>query len=206
MISGFVVKKSTMTNIYSPEGKRYAVTKCIVTPLTVTQVKTKEKDGYQAVQVAYGTKKRLDKATSGKMSKLSLEITPQYFSEFDITTETTPEVGSNISIDSVFAAGDEVSVVGTSKGRGFAGVIKRYGFRRQPVSGGQSDRVRAPGAIGAQTPGKVIKGKKMPGHYGNATKQVSGLKIVSVDTAKNEITLNGPIPGHINSWVTILKK
>lgn len=206
MISGFIVKKSTMTNIYTPEGKRIGVTKCVVSPLTVTQVKTKEKDGYQAVQVAYGTKKHLDKPVSAKLTKLKLEINPQHFTEFDLITETIPEVGSNIAIDSVFAAGDKVSVFGVTKGRGFAGVIKRYGFQRQPVSGGQSDRVRAPGAIGAQTPGKVIKGKKMPGHYGNVTKQIKGLKIVSVDVAKNEIILDGPIPGHINSWVTILKK
>jgi len=206
MISGFIVKKSTMTNIFTPEGKRIGVTKCVGTPLTVTHVKTKAKDGYQAIQLGYGSKKNLDKPVSVKLAKLKLEIKPQHFAEFDLTTETIPEVGSNIAIDSVFAAGDKVSVFGTTKGRGFAGVIKRYGFRRQPVSGGQSDRVRAPGAIGAQTPGKVIKGKKMPGHYGNAAKQVSGLKVISVDVAKNEIILNGPIPGHINSWVTILKK
>jgi large subunit ribosomal protein L3 len=205
MITGFVVKKSSMANVYTPEGKRIGITKCIFKPLTVTQVKTTDKDGYQAIQIAYGTKKRLDKATSTKISKLNLAISPQHFQEFDLTSETIPEVGSQINIDTVFAVGDNVSVIGTSKGRGFAGVIKRYGFRRQPVSGGQSDRVRAPGAIGAQTPGKVIKGKKMPGHYGNVVKNVKGLKVVSIDSTTNEISLNGPIPGHINSWVTIVK-
>ena len=194
-----------MTNIFTSEGKRIAVTKCSVLPLTVTQVKTPDKDGYPAVQIAYGTRKRLDKATFSKISKLKLDISPQHFQEFDLTTEVVPELGSLITVDSVFAIGNSVSAVGTTKGHGFAGVIKRYGFRRQPVSGGQSDRVRAPGAIGAQTPGKVIKGKKMPGHYGNVIKQIKGLKIISMDAAKNEICVSGPIPGHINSWITLIK-
>ncbi|MFZ2153521.1 MAG: 50S ribosomal protein L3 [Microgenomates group bacterium] len=205
MISGFVVKKSTMTNIYTPEGKRIAVTKCIVSPLTVTQIKSTDKDGYAAIQVAYGAKKNLNKAVSSKISKLKLDIYPRFFKEFDLTSETIPEIGSNIAIDSVFAVGDKVAVYGITKGRGFAGVIKRYGFRRQPVSGGQSDRVRAPGAIGAQTPGKVIKGKKMPGHMGNVRQYVKGLQIFSLDAAKNEIVINGPVPGHVNSWITICK-
>ena len=174
-----------MTNVYTADGKRIAVTTCIVKPLTVTQLKNVDKDGYAAVQVAFGTRKRLDQATSKKISKLKLDITPAKFQEFSLATDVLPEVGSTIAVDSVFAVGDTVKVLGVSKGHGFAGVIKRYGFRRQPVSGGQSDRVRAPGAIGAQTPGKVIKGKKMPGHYGNVNKLVSNLKIVSINTDKN---------------------
>lgn len=194
-----------MTSIYTPEGKRIAVTKCRIAPLTVTQVKTTDKDGYNAIQIAYGTRKRLDKSTGGKLSKLKLDITPQHFQEFQLTDDVAPVVGAQITADAVFTVGQMIDVVGVSKGRGFAGVIKRYGFQRQPVSGGQSDRVRAPGAIGAQTPGKVIKGKKMPGHYGNVKKNVSNLKIISIDTAKNEILISGPIPGHVNSWVSIYK-
>ena len=205
MISGFIAKKGTMTSYYTPEGKRIAVTKCIIAPLTVTQVKNKEADGYSAIQIAFGTRKRLDKATGGKLSKLKLEITPQHFQEFQLTADTAPVVGDQITADSVFSVGQKVDVVGVSKGHGFAGVIKRYGFQRQPVSGGQSDRVRAPGAIGAQTPGKVIKGKKMPGHYGNVKKNISNLKVISIDTTKNEILISGSIPGHVNSWVSIYR-
>lgn len=205
MITGFIAKKGQMTNLYLPDGKRIAVTKCIVKPLTVSQVKSVEKDGYQAIQIAYGTKKHLDKAVDTKVKKLKLDFNPQHFSEFKLTSETIPEAGSLITADSVFAVGDSVDVTGTSKGRGFAGVIKRYGFQRQPVSGGQSDRVRAPGAIGAQTPGKVIKGKKMPGHYGNVTMTVTGLKIIALNTETNEILISGSIPGSFNSWVTIKK-
>ena len=205
MITGFIAKKGQMTNIYTPEGKRIAVTKLIVKPLTVSQVKSVDKDGYQAIQVAYGTKKRLDKATTAKVTKLKLDFNPQYFQEFKLTSETIPEVGSKITVDTVLTVGDSVDLTGISKGRGFAGVIKRYGFQRQPVSGGQSDRVRAPGAIGAQTPGKVIKGKKMPGHYGNVTMTVSGLKIIALNTETNEILVSGSVPGSFNSWVTIKK-
>ena len=194
-----------MASLYTPEGKRISVTKCVVKPLIVTQLKTVDKDGYQAVQIAYGTRKNLDQSTSKKLTKLKLDIKPQHFAEFNLVSESTPEVGSAIKVEDVFSAGDQVDVVGTSKGRGFAGVIKRYGFQRQPVSGGQSDRVRAPGAIGAQTPGKVIKGKKMPGHYGNATANVSGLKVYAVNPETNEILITGSVPGHFNSWITIKK-
>lgn len=205
MISGFIIKKGRMTNVYTPEGKRIAVTKCIAEPLTVTQIKTNEKDGYSAIQLAYGTKKKQDNATGTKLKKLKLDISPKSFKEFSLTTETAPAIGDKVEIASVFTAGDEISATGTSKGRGFAGVIKRYGFQRQPVSGGQSDRVRAPGAIGAQTPGKVLKGKKMPGHYGNKTKTISGLKIYAINPEKNEILITGSIPGVINSWVVLNK-
>jgi len=194
-----------MTNVYTADGKRIAVTTCVVKPMTVTQLKNTEKDGYTAVQVAFGTRKRLDQATSKKIAKLKLDIVPQKFQEFKLTGDVAPEVGSQITVDSIFTVGESVKAVGVTKGHGFAGVIKRYGFRRQPVSGGQSDRVRAPGAIGAQTPGKVIKGKKMPGHYGNIVKSVSGLKIIAINPEKNELQISGAIPGHLNTWVTIYK-
>jgi large subunit ribosomal protein L3 len=99
MISGFIAKKGQMTNIFTSDGKRIPVTLCKVTPLVVTQIKTADKDGYQAVQVAYGTKKFLNQATSKKISKLKLDIKPQHFHEFDLTTETIPEIGAQIRVD-----------------------------------------------------------------------------------------------------------
>lgn len=205
MLSGFIAKKSRMDSLYTPQGERIAVTRLTVAPLTVTQIKNIDKDGYSAIQVAFGTKKSPDKSVLGKIQKLKLDIKPQHFKEFQKVGESDITLGQQITAAEVFTAGDEVTVVGRSKGRGFAGVIKRYGFQRQPVSGGQSDRVRAPGAIGAQTPGKVIKGKKMPGHYGNKIKNISGLKIIAIDTAKNEVLINGPVPGSVNSFITIYK-
>lgn len=206
MISGFIVKKGRMTSMFLEDGKRIAATRLLAAPLKVTQVKTVEKDGYKAVQVAFGSKKNLDKATATKLTKLNIEAKPQNFKEFDLTSEQLPEIGSDLSIDSVFTVGEEVDVTGITKGRGFAGVIKRHGFQRQPVTGGQSDRTRAPGAIGAQTPGKVVRGKKMPGHYGNETVTVTSLKVVAINKETNEIILSGSVPGSFNSWVTIKKR
>ena len=204
MISGFLVKKGQMTSIYTEDGKRIAVTKCIAKPLIVTQIKNKEKDNYQAVQVAYGHRQKLDKSTSTKLTKLKIEALPKGFQEFDLTSDQVPEIGSNISIDTVFAIGEEIDVTGISKGHGFAGVIKRHGFKKQPIRG-SSDRVRHPGSIGAQTPGKVIRGKKMPGHFDNVNKTIENLKIISINPESNEILISGSFPGHFNSWITLKK-
>ena len=204
MISGFLVKKCQMTSVFTEDGKRIAVTKCVAKPLVVTQIKNQDKDGYQAVQVAYGQRKRLDQSTSVKLNKLKIEGTPKGFQEFFLTSDQIPEVGSNISIETIFTVGEKVDITGISKGRGFAGVIKRHGFRKQPLLGA-SDRVRHPGSIGAQTPGKVVKGKKMPGHMGNVNKTVENLKVVSINAETNEILISGSFPGHFNSWITITK-
>ncbi|MEK7527502.1 MAG: 50S ribosomal protein L3 [Patescibacteria group bacterium] len=184
MISGFIAKKKAMTSVYSPEGKRIGVTALLAKPVKVSSLKTVTKNGYQAVEVAFGVKGH---------------------KEFSPISETFPEINTEISVDLVFSPGDIVTATAKTKGRGFAGVIKRWGFHRQPVSGGQSDRVRAPGSIGAQTPGKVIKGKKMPGHYGNATKTITGLKIVSLNKETHLIYVSGSVPGAFNSWVTLKK-
>jgi large subunit ribosomal protein L3 len=204
MISGFLVKKGQMTSVYTSEGRRVAVTKCIAQPLKVTQIKNKDKDGYESVQVAYGSKKHLNKATSSKISKIKLDIKPQYFKEFKLTSDQVPDLSSDITIESVFTVGDKIDATGISKGRGFAGVIKRHGFKKQPLLGA-SNYVRHPGSIGAQTPGKVVKGKKMPGHFGNKNITVSDLEIFSFDPEKKEVLIKGSIPGSINSWI-ILKK
>lgn len=207
MISGYIVKKREMTSIFDKDGKRISVTKCQALPLTVTQVKTVDKDSYSALQFAYGSKKTLDSAVSKKLAKLKIDLKPLKFIEFAPTSQDAelPKPGETVSFDAVFSENDSVSATGTSKGRGFAGVIKRHGFRRQPVTRGQSDRTRAPGSIGAQTPGKVLKGKKMPGHYGNKTITVSNLKIYSYNPETNEVMIRGSIPGHINSWVILNK-
>jgi large subunit ribosomal protein L3 len=204
MISGFLVKKGQMTSVYTQEGKRVAVTKCSALPLKVTQIKNKDKDGYDAIQVAYGTKKKLNKATASKMSKIKLDIKPQYFKEFKLISDQIPEISSDINIENVFSVGDTLDATGISKGHGFAGVIKRHGFKKQPILG-SSNYVRHPGSIGAQTPGKVVKGKKMPGHFGVETVTVSGLEVFSIDLENKEILIKGSVPGSYNSWV-ILKK
>lgn len=187
MISGFIVKKGFMTSVYTQDGKRIAVTKCVALPIKVTQIKTEKQDGYQAIQTAYGTTKT------------------QHFKEFKAITDQELKIGTDITIDSVFTIGDKVDATGTTKGRGFAGVIKRHGFKKQPIKNA-SDRIRAPGSIGAQTPGKVVKGKKMPGHMGNVNETVTHLKVIDINKETNEILISGSFPGCINSWVTLSKR
>lgn len=207
MINGIIAKKIGITSVFTPEGKYIAVTRLSVLPLTVTQVKSATtKDKYSSVQVAGGVKKHLSQAVKAKLAKLKLDISPSFFKEFKLYDQNLPAVGDQITADTVFTVGETISATGTSKGHGFAGVIKRWGFQRQPVSGGQSDRVRAPGAIGAQTPGKVLKGKKMPGHYGDKIKTVTSLKIYSINPEKQEIFITGSVPGSVNSYVTLTKR
>lgn len=205
MITGFIVKKLGMTNRFLESGKNTAVTRLLAMPLKVTQIKDVSKDGYVAVQVGYGSRKHANQSVTAKLKKIKIDLIPKGFVEFRTTADELPAIGTDITIDSIFSPGDRINASGTTKGRGFAGVIKRHGFHRQPVSGGQSDRVRAPGAIGAQTPGKVLKGKKMPGHYGNVTQTISHLRVIEVNKENNEIVVIGSVPGHINSWVVINK-
>jgi large subunit ribosomal protein L3 len=186
MISGFIAKKGRMTSIFDEQNRRVSVTVCHAEPLTVTQIKNLKKDKYEAIQVAFGKKKNKK--------------------EFKKISTDEIAIDSQISIDDVFTKGDSVSVTGRTKGRGYAGVIKRHGFSQQPVTRGASTYVRHPGSIGAQTPGKVVKGKKMPGHMGNINKTVKGLKVFSVNKDTNEVSICGSIPGVINSWVIISKK
>jgi len=187
-----------MFAIFTPEGIRIPVTKLVAAPLTVVDVKD------SIVKIAYGTKKRLNSSVAGFLKKKKLDIIPQHFKQFTLSAETAPEVGAQITPDLVFTVGDTIHATGKSKGRGFAGVIKRHGFKKQPIKNA-SDRIRAPGAIGAQTPSKVVKGKRMPGHYGNKTKTILNLKIVSVNKDTAEILVAGSVPGAINSWVTLNK-
>ncbi|MBU3935725.1 50S ribosomal protein L3 [Patescibacteria group bacterium] len=205
MISQFFVKKGRMSSLFLDNGRRQSVTTCLCPPMTVSAILDSAKEGVSSLQLAYGQKKRADKATAGRLAKAKISQIPKGFVEFDIETDQAPALGSDITIDTVFATGDKIRAKGKSKGRGFAGVIKRHGFHRQGLTRGQSDRTRAPGSIGAQTPGKVIKGKKMPGHFGNSTFTIENLKIISIDSKKNTISIAGPLPGHINSWLTISK-
>ncbi len=205
MLSGFIVQKAGMSGMFTDDGKRIAVTALKATPLTVTQLKTEKQDGYLAVQIAYGSKKRNNQPTVKKLAKLKIEQSPKGFMEFEPQSDSELSLGQSITVDQVFKVGDLVDARGISKGRGFAGVIKRHGFQRQPVTGGQSDRTRAPGAIGAQTPGKVLKGKRMPGHMGNKTATVLNQPIVKIDVEKNLIYIRGSVPGHFNAYLVLRK-
>lgn len=207
MINGFVLKKGTMASVFNSDGRQLPVTTCHTPILTVTQIKTDDKpDGYTAIQFAIAGTKKAKKPIADKLKKLKLKLNPQFFIEFKPENiDQLPKIGDNLTIDSVFSVGDKVAITGYSKGRGFAGVIKRHGFHRQPVTMGASDRTRSTGAIGAQTPGRVIKGKRMPGHFGNKNITVKNIEIIDINKELSTITFKGSIPGHINSYLTIKK-
>jgi large subunit ribosomal protein L3 len=200
MLQGFLGKKIGMTQTFREDGRVVPVTVIQAGPCVVTQVKTKETDGYEAVQLGFGDVKRRNKPESGhlKNSRLSRHLR-------EVATDDTSEfkVGQTIGVD-IFEAGEKVDVIGTSKGRGFAGVMKRWNFRGGPRTHGQSDRARAPGSIGGgTTPGKVYKGLKMGGHMGNRRITVKGLEIIEIDTERNLLLVKGGIPGATNSLVQI---
>ena len=200
MLRGFLGKKIGMTQLFAENGSVVPVTLIEAGPCVVTQVKTKDSDGYGAVQLGFGDVKRPNKPMQGhfRPSRAS-----RYLREVKADDPTEFSVGQTVSLD-IFTEGEKVDVIGRSKGRGFAGTMKRHGFGGGPRTHGQSDRARAPGSIGGgTTPGKVFKGLKMAGHMGNRRITVKGLEIVKVDTDRNILAVKGGIPGAPNSLVQI---
>ncbi len=203
MFKGLIGKKLGMTQVFSEDGNALPVTIIEAGPCFVTQIRTLEKNGYSAVQLGYGEVKE-KKLTSGQLGHLKRNDLPalRYLREFRIKK---PDVKEGDKFDvSQFEIGGRVDVVGISKGKGFAGTVKRYNFRGGPQTHGQSDRLRAPGSIGATTtPGRVFKGKKMPGHMGSERVSSQNLKVVLVDLDKNLIGVNGSVPGPRGGLVVI---
>ena len=200
MIRGFLGRKIGMTQLFAEDGRVVPVTVIEAGPCVVTQVKTKEIDGYEAIQLGFGETKRRNKPLSGhlKASRLC-----RYLREVQTDVVGEFEVGQTIGVD-VFEPGELVDVIGRTKGRGFAGVMKRHGFAGGPRTHGQSDRARAPGSIGGgTTPGKVFKGLKMAGHMGNRRVTTKGLEVVRVDPERNLLVLKGGVPGAPNGLIQI---
>ena len=189
-----------MTQIFRDDGRVVPVTVIEAGPCIITQIKTKETDGYEAVQLGFGEVKRLNKPKAGHL-KSSHQC--RYLREVKADDVSEFEVGQSLSVD-LFEEGEILDVIGRSKGRGFAGVMKRWGFHGGPRTHGQSDRARAPGSIGGgTTPGKVFKGMKMAGHMGNRRITAKGVEIVKIDPDRNLILLKGGIPGSTNSLVQL---
>ncbi|MBC9129781.1 50S ribosomal protein L3 [Frischella sp. Ac48] len=200
---GLVGRKVGMTRIFTEEGVSIPVTVIEVEANRVTQVKNIEKDGYQAIQVTTGSKKasRVNKPEAGHFAKAGVEagrgLWEFRFEEGEFT------VGQSINVD-IFTDVKKVDVTGTSKGKGFAGVTKRWNFRTQDATHGNSLAHRGHGSIGQnQTPGKVFKGRKMAGHLGNERVTVQNLDIVRVDAERNLLLIKGAVPGAINSDVIV---
>lgn len=196
MTIGIVGRKSGMTRIFTDSGVSIPVTVVEVDPNRITQVKNVETDGYNAVQVTVGSRRasRVVKPAKGHFEKAKSEA-GRGFWELRNDGEETFEVGGQITVEA-FAAGQIVDVTGTSKGKGFAGVIKRWNFSMQDATHGNSLSHRAPGSIGQnQTPGRVFKGKKMCGHMGAERVTVQNLEVVRVDVERNLLLIKGAVPG-----------
>ena len=205
MTIGIVGKKIGMTRIFTDEGKSLPVTVIEAQPNRVTQIKTIDRDGYSAVQVTKGKTKntRVNKPTAGLYSKVSVEAGEGLW-EFRLREHAADEVGEALTV-AEFSEGQKVDIRGISKGKGFAGVVKRYNFKTQDMSHGNSVSHRAPGSIGqCQTPGRVFKGKKMAGHMGAARVTTQGLEIVKIDSENNLILVRGAVPGASGGAVVLL--
>ena len=196
MTIGIVGRKSGMTRIFTDDGVSIPVSVIEVEPNRITQVKSVETDGYSAVQVTVGSRRasRVTKSEAGHFAKANAEAGRDLF-ELRNDAQEAFEVGASITVD-VFAAGQMIDVTGTSKGKGFAGGIKRWNFGMQDATHGNSRSHRVLGSIGqCQTPGRVFKGKKMAGHLGNERVTVQNLEIVRVDAERNLLLVKGAIPG-----------
>lgn len=205
-MKGIIGKKIGMTSVYGPEGKQIAVTIIEAAPNVVTQVKNQENDGYNALQLAIGDKKEKNatKAAINHFAKANTSA-KQIIKEFrDFSIQKN--IGETVTVD-IFTEGEEVDVVGTTKGKGFQGVVKRHGFAGVgQQSHGQHDRQRAPGSVGGSSyPSRVFKGMRMAGRMGNDRVKLKGLKVVKILPEKNYILISGSVPGHIGSTVFIQK-
>jgi large subunit ribosomal protein L3 len=210
-MSGLIGKKIGMTNVYSEEGKNLACTVIEAGPCVVTQVKNPETDGYRAVQLAYGEKKEKNttKALQGHFSKAQTDpkAKVEEFRKFREEFEGKLKIGATLKAEDVFAEGEFVDVVGTSKGKGFQGVVKRHGFHGVgDATHGQHNRMRAPGSIGAASyPARVFKGMRMGGQTGAKRVKVQNLKVVKIFPEKNLIVVSGAVPGPKGSYVKVEK-
>ena len=204
MTIGLVGKKCGMTRIFTENGASIPVTVIEVDPNRISQVKTLEIDGYTAVQVTAGSKKssRVNKPKAGHFAKAGVEAGSGLW-EFRVDAEAEYKQGDTIGVD-LFEQGQKVDVTGQSKGKGFQGAVKRWNFRTQDATHGNSLSHRAPGSIGqCQTPGRVFKGKKMAGHMGAVKTTVQSLEIVRVDAERNLLLIKGAVPGATGADVVV---
>ncbi len=202
MAEGLLGRKVGMTQVYSEKGEIIPVTVLEVGPCFVAQIKTAEKDGYTALQLGFAETKRLNKPARGHLKNLP---SLKHLRELRTTQIADVKVGDKLNVGQ-FAAGDIVDVTGTSKGKGHAGVVKRYHFKGGKKTHGQSDRMRRPGSSGATTtPGRVLRGLRMAGQLGNKRATVLNLEVVEVDQERNLLALKGAVPGANHGLLFIRK-
>jgi large subunit ribosomal protein L3 len=205
-MKGIIGKKVGMTSIFDPTGKQTACTIIEAGPCVVTQVKTKETDGYSALQLSFGDKKEKNSSSAAINHFSKAQTSPKRFSKEFRDFSVTKNIGETVTVD-IFAEGETIEVVGTTKGKGFQGVVKRHGFSGVgQQSHGQHDRQRAPGSLGnSSDASRVMKGMRMAGRMGNDRVKMKGLKVVKIFADKNYILVSGSVPGHNGSIVLIQK-
>ncbi|MEK7142863.1 MAG: 50S ribosomal protein L3 [Patescibacteria group bacterium] len=196
-MKGILGKKLMMTRIFEDNGNQIPVTLIKVSDNVVTNIKTEKKDGYRAVQLGAGSKRRLNKSQLGQLK--DIKIKPARL--FEIKTEKEFKIGDKININ-IFQKNQQVNVTANSKGKGFAGTVKRHGFHLGPKTHG-SNNYRQPGSIGSSYPQRVIKGRKMPGRLGGDKVTLKNVKIVHLDQDRNLMLIKGAVPGPKNSYVLI---
>ncbi len=202
-VKGILGRKLGMTQIFDEDGNLEAVTAIEAGPCFVSQIKTQAKDGYNAVQLGFGEISRLNSPEKGHLKGVGRQL--KYLREFRVNEPSSVKIGQKMDV-SIFKKGDKVDVIGTSKGKGFAGVVKRHHFGGGPKTHGQSDRHRAPGSIGGTTfPGRVLKGTRMAGHMGDRRVTVRNLKVIEADPGRNLLLIGGAVPGAVNGLLLIMK-
>ena len=205
-MKGIIGKKVGMTSIFDPTGKQTACTIIEAGPCVVTQVKTKDTDGYSALQLSFGEKKEKNASSAAINHFSKAQTSPKRFSKEFRDFSIAKNIGETVTVD-IFAEGETIEVVGTTKGKGFQGVVKRHGFSGVgQQSHGQHDRQRAPGSLGnSSDASRVMKGMRMAGRMGNDRVKMKGLKVVKIFADKNYILVSGSAPGHNGSIVLIQK-
>jgi len=206
-MEGIIGRKVGMTQIFGKEGEFIPVTVIQADPCPIVQIKTKEKEGYDALQLAFGIKRKslFNKPITGHFEKAKVEP-KRVLKEFrEDKFDKQFEIGQEIKVD-LFSVGEKVDITGTSKGLGFQGVVRRHKFRGGPTTHGQSDRVRAPGSVGSSSyPSRTFKGQRMAGRMGNERVTVRNLEVVGVEAEKNILLVKGAVPGKKNSILLIKK-
>lgn len=210
MLKAILGIKGEISQRFTQDGTRIPVTRIKTGPCYVVYIRREDKDGYDAIQLGWGEKKmtKISKPLQGHLRGAKLEKAPRFLHEIRLEepVEEKVKVGDQIKVADIFQPGDEVKVAGWAKGKGFTGVVKRWGFKGGPRTHGQSDRERAPGSIGQGTdPGRVWKGKKMPGRAGGNKVTVQSLTVMAIDEKDDELLVKGLVPGAINGFLTITK-
>lgn len=203
MVSGAFAQKLGMTHIYNDANRHIPVTILKVTPQVVTAIRTQEKDKYSAVQIGSTGSKKVNKPQLSELKKNNIDLVIDHRTELPLDDQDQVKIGDKVEA-TIFTIGEEVEVTGISKGKGFAGTIKRYNWSRGPMSHGSKNK-RAPGSIGSGYPQRVVPGKKLPGHMGHEQVTTKGLKVVAINETDNTIAISGAVPGANKSYVVIRK-